>query len=404
MSLPLKGVRIITVESFGAGPYGSMFLADLGAEVIKLEDPSSGGDASRSMGPHFLGENSDSQYFQTFNRNKKSLGINLKDPAGQEILHKLVARSDAVLNNLRGDLPEKLGLDYESLKQANAQIVCAHISAYGRDNSRKERPGYDYLMQAETGFMSVTGEPDGPPTRMGLSIVDFITGLTGATGLLAAVLGAKESGRGCDVDTCLFDVALHQLTYPGIWYLNEGTKTGRMPRSAHPSVAPVQLFKTSDGWIMIMCMKEKFWISLLEIMNLRDLAIDPRFESSDKRHENMKELTAVLDPEFSRSTTTQWVEKLGSDIPAAPVYDIAEALDNPFLQENGMLENIPHPNRPDFRMQANPLKINGKRLPGKISSTLGEDTISILETLGFNTEQIQTLQGDGVVKAASDEA
>ena len=398
MNLPLTGLRIITAESFGAGPYASMFLADLGAEVIKLEDPATGGDASRNVGPHFLGESNDSHYFQTFNRNKKSLAINLKDPDSKEILHKLVSSSDAVLNNLRGDLPEKLGLDYKSLKDANPRIVCAHLSAYGRDNERKARPGYDYLMQAEAGFMSVTGEPDGPPTRMGLSIVDFISGLTAAVGLLSSVMSARETGAGCDVDTCLFDVALHQLTYPAIWYLNEGTEVGRVSRSAHPSVAPVQLFKTADGWIMIMCMKDKFWESLLEVMGRQDLMDEPCFKTAKDRHGNIQKLTEVLDQEFSKSNTADWIEKLGDTIPAAPVNDIASALDNPYVLAKGMVENIPHPTRPDFRMLANPLLINGQRLPGQVCHALGEDTNSLLEGIGFDSDQIRSMEEKGLVK------
>lgn len=396
MSLPLAGVRIAVVESFGAGPYGSMFLADLGAEVIKLENPATGGDASRSVGPHFLGEKGDSHYFQTFNRNKKSVAVNLKNPAGQELLHKLVGRCDAILNNLRGDLPQKLGLDFASLKLANPSIVCVHLSAYGRENERKARPGYDYLMQAEAGFMSVTGEPGDPPSRMGLSIVDFITGLTGAVGLLAAVIGARESGRGCDVDSCLFDVALHQLSYPATWYLNEGTEIKRMVRSAHPSIAPAQLFTTADGWIMIMCMKDKFWNNLLETMDRMDLATDPRFASAEGRRRNLPDLSAVLDQEFSTFTTANWVEKLATRLPAAPVYDIAEALENPFVEATGMLENISHPDRSDFRMLANPLRINGQRLPGKVCSKLGQDTASILEMLGIPAEQ----HGNGMADEA----
>lgn len=399
MNLPLAGIRIIAVESFGAGPYGSMFLADLGAEVIKLEDPDAGGDASRSVGPHFLGGKGDSHYFQTFNRNKKSLAINLKHPAGREVLLKLVAQADAVLNNLRGDLPAKLGLDYASLQQANPRIVCTHLSAYGRDNPRKARPGYDFLMQAEAGFMSLTGEPDGPPTRMGLSIVDFITGLTGALGLLAAIIGARNSGRGGDVDTCLFDVALHQLSYPATWYLNEGTATGRMPRSAHPSIAPVQLFKTADGWIMIMCMKEKFWLSLLEVIGRRDLAGDPRFATAAQRHRNLAAMTELLDREFSRLATAEWVDKLASVIPAAPVYDIARALDSDFVNSQGLVENLPHPARGDFRMLANPLKIDGRRLPGRVCGRLGQDSAGILAGIGLDAEQIRALQETGAIGA-----
>jgi len=213
---PLEGIRIVTVEQYGAGPFASMYLADLGAEVIKIENPSSGGDIARKSGPFFIGED-DSLFFQTFNRNKKSLTLNLKDKAGKEIFHKLVASSDAVMNNLRGDQPAKLGLDYESLKSVNSKIVCTHLSAYGRDNDRASWPGYDYLMQAEAGFMNLTGSPEGPPIRFGLSMVDFMTGATTSAALLAALIGVMKTGEGCDIDVSLFDVALQQLTYPATW-------------------------------------------------------------------------------------------------------------------------------------------------------------------------------------------
>ena len=258
---PLEGLRILTVENFGAGPYGTMFLAGLGAEVIKVENPATGGDASRHLGPHMLGED-DSEYFQTFNLWKKSISLDLNKDL--EKFHALVAKADAMVNNLRGDVPAKLGLDYKSLSSINEKIVCLHISAYGRDNERASWPGYDFLMQAEAGLMDLTGEPEGAPSRFGTSIIDCMSGMTGAAALLACVLRARRTGKGCDVDASLFDVALHQLTYMGTWYLNGGEPSSRQPRSAHYSLTPVQTFPTADGWIFVMCMKDGFWSSLCE--------------------------------------------------------------------------------------------------------------------------------------------
>jgi crotonobetainyl-CoA:carnitine CoA-transferase CaiB-like acyl-CoA transferase len=228
--LPLAGVRILAVEQYGAGPFGTLYLADLGAEVIKIENHRDGGDVGRSVGPHFFGPG-DSHFFQTFNRNKKSVTLDLKHPDGYAAFLALVTKADAVLDNLRGDLPVKLGLTYDDLKASNPRIVCTHLSAYGRNCSRTAWPGYDYLMQAEAGHMSLTGEPDGPPTRYGLSIVDLMTGLAAAFGLLAGVVSARSTGQGMDVDTSLFDVALHNLNYPGTWFLNQGVVTGRCSRS-----------------------------------------------------------------------------------------------------------------------------------------------------------------------------
>jgi crotonobetainyl-CoA:carnitine CoA-transferase CaiB-like acyl-CoA transferase len=245
---PLEGLRILAIEQFGAGPYGTTFLSDLGAQIIKIENAESGGDPARYTGPRLLGP-ADSEYFQSWNAGKHSITLDLKSPEGREAFEALVTESEAVVNNLRGDLPEKLGIDYASLKSLNPSIVCLHISAYGRDNERKAWPGYDYLMQAEAGLMSITGEPNSPPCRFGPSIVDYMTGMTGMVGLLSCLMRARATGQGCDVDTCLFDVALHQLGYTATWFLNNGDVTERMPRSSHFSVAPVQTFPTADGWV-----------------------------------------------------------------------------------------------------------------------------------------------------------
>lgn len=397
MNLPLAGIRVLTLEQFGAGPYGSMMLADLGAEVIKVENPFTGGDASRGMGPHYLGEH-DSHYFQTFSLNKRSVGLNLKSPEGREAFHALVRTADAVMNNFRGDQAEKLGLDYAALGKVNERIVCAHISAYGRDNDRRSWPGYDYLMQAEAGWMQLTGEPGAPPARCGLSIVDFMTGTTAALALVAALLGASRSGRGQDVDVSLFDVALHQLSYPGIWYINEGTRTERLPRSAHPSAVPVQLHRTSDAWIFVMCMTQKFWQLLIGELGRPDLGEDPRFVDPPSRRANMDALTPLLDAEFAGDTTENWLQRLCHLLPAAPVYDLARALDNPFVHQIGMVRTVPHPQKPDFRALANPIKLAGERLPSKVCSALGADTEALLREAGMADEDLARLRGAGAIQ------
>jgi crotonobetainyl-CoA:carnitine CoA-transferase CaiB-like acyl-CoA transferase len=393
-SLPLAGIRILTLENFGAGPFGSLYLADLGAEVIKIESRAQGGDATRAMGPFFLGDH-DSHFFQTFNLNKKSVTLNLKLPEGQQAFRRLVATADVVMNNLRGDQPERLGLDYASLGPASPSIVCAHLSAYGRDNERRGWPGYDYLMQAEAGYLHLTGEPGTPPTRMGLSIVDFMTGITTAVAVLASLIGVMKTGRGGDVDVSLFDVALHQLTYPGNWYLNEGYRTERLPRSSHPSAVPVQLFRTEDGWIFVMCMTDKFWQSLVDRLGRTDLAADPRFATPDARRRNRDELTRVLDDEFLRATTRQWLDRLQGVLPAAPVNDLPQALDNPYAQSIGMVRSLPHPSRADFRVLANPIKLGGERLPARPAPGLGQHTDELLREVGYSAAEITALRERG---------
>jgi len=211
---PLEGCRILAVEQYGAGPWGTQYLGDLGAEVIKIENPRDGGDMARPLGPFFLNDGegtADSLFFQSVNRNKKSLTLDLGDPDGQATFHDLVKSADAVTCNLRGDVPGKLGLTYETLGKVNPKIVCAHLTAYGREGERATWPGYDYLMQAEAGWFSLTGEPDSPPTRFGLSVVDLMTGLLQAYATVSGILSARTSGTGRDIDVSLFDLALSNL-------------------------------------------------------------------------------------------------------------------------------------------------------------------------------------------------
>ena len=377
MSLPLHGVRVLAVEQYGAGPFGSMHLADLGAEVIKIEAPG-GGDVSRATGPHLLGDH-DSQFFQAFNRNKKSVVLDLKSDAGRADFHRLVATADVLLENLRGDQAGKLGLTHEQLSAHNPRIVCGHLSAYGRDNERAAWPGYDYLMQAECGWMDLTGEPDGPPSRAGLSLVDYMSGVTLATGLLAALIGAMKTGRGRDVDVCLFDVALFQLSYPAAWYLNSAAVTTRQPRSAHPATVPCQLFPTTDGQVFLMCMTPKFWDLLVDAMPETPALREPRFASVALRREHKAELIALLDAQFSRRSTQAWLDALAGRLPIAPVYGLAQALDSPFAARQGLLQNTPHPAAPGLRLVASPIKLDGQRLPARACSALGADSLSVLQ-------------------------
>ncbi len=394
MKLPLSGFRVLTFENFGAGPYGSMFLADLGAEVIKIENRAQGGDATRGMGP-LLGEH-DSHFFQAFNYNKKSVCLNLKTEAGLTAFRKLAATAQVVLNNLRGDQPDKLGLTYAHLADVNPRLICAHLSAYGRDNDRQGWPGYDYLMQAEAGFLHVTGEPGTPPARMGLSIVDYMTGITTALAIVAALLGVARDGKGHDIDVSLFDVALHQLTYPGAWYLNTGMETSRLPRSSHPSATPVQLFPTQDGWIFVMCMTEKFWRNLVTEIGREDLAADPRFATITARRENRAALTEALDQVFKVQDTNHWLARLRHLLPAAPVLTLPQALDNPFAREIGMVRPLPHPLQDEFRSLANPIKLDGARLGQRTAPALGADTEALLRQVGYDDDAIATLHRAGV--------
>lgn len=390
--LPLAGVRIIAVEVYGAGPFGSAHLADLGAEVIKVE-PRAGGDVSRAVGPFFLGQD-DSVFFQSLNRNKKSLTLDLKHPRGKEILAKLAATADGLISNLRGDQPEKLGLTHAALAKANPKLVCAHLSAYGRDGARKSWPGYDYLMQGEAGFLSLTGEPEGPPARMGLSIVDYATGTMCALALLAGILEARKTGKGRDLDVSLYDVAMHLLNYPAAWYLNDGLVTERVARSAHPFIAPSQLYRTQDGWIFVMAQTQRFWEMLADALGRGDLKA--KYPDFAARREHRDALTKALDAEFSKQTTEAWLAKLRGTIPCGPVYDLPQALDNPYFLERGGVQVFDHPDKPGFKLVASPFRL-GEPLPARPAPKLGEHTEALLEELGYGEAEIARLKTQGAV-------
>lgn len=395
--LPLDGVTVLAVEQYGAGPFGTMLLGDLGAEVVKIENPKEGGDVGRLVGPFSFGEG-DSQFFQSFNRNKRSVTLNLKHAEGARLFRELVRHADAVLDNLRGDLPEKLGLTYEALKEVNPAIVCAHLSAYGRTGPRASWPGYDYLMQAEAGYLSVTGEPDGPPARFGLSIVDMMTGLMAGFALVSGVLGARQTGRGMDLDVSLFDTALHNLSYLATWYLNGGHVQGREKRGAHPSLTPSQMYRTRDGWMFVMCNKDKFWPVMAERVGRPDLATDPRFATFRARLENRDALTEVLDEVLTARTTAEWMERLGGAVPVAPVLGVGEALDNPFVAERqgvadfGRAEGGAPP-----RMLTSPIRVDGRLPPTDAAPALGADTEALLGRIGLDAASIAALREQGAL-------
>ena len=393
--LPLQDVRILAVEQYGAGPYATQHLAALGAEVIKIEPPV-GGDSARQAGPHFLGPN-ESQFFQAFNLGKKSLALDIRKDEGKAIFRRLVATADGVLNNLRGDQPAKLGLDYQNLGGAKPSIVCAHLSGYGRTGSRAAWPAYDYLMQAEAGFMSVTGEPDQPPTRMGLSIVDYLTGITTAFALTTALYGALRTGRGRDIDVTLYDVAIHQLTYPAVFVMNANDPIVRRPRSGHPTVVPCETFSTADGKLFVMAMLPRFWEELCAVLGEPELSQDVRFSKPAARLANRDALIAIFDPIFQTQTTAAWMARLAGRVPAAPVLTLTEALANPFLAEREMVQSLEHPLRPDWKALTSPVRPDDRPAIARPAPMLGQHTDEILDRIGIDAGARSALRVNGVI-------
>ncbi len=399
MRRPLTGMRVLTVEQYGAGPFGTQHLADLGAEVIKIENHRTGGDYARALGPYFAeGAEGDegSLFFQAVNRNKKSLSLDLSSPGGRDVLHRLAMSADAVANNLRGDVPQKLGITYDQLKDANPAIVCGHCSAFGRDGPRRDWPGYDFLMQAEAGYFHMSGEPDTPPTRMGLSIVDFMAGTYLALGLVSAVMAARESGRGRDVDVNLYDTALFNMSYLGAWSLNSDYAPARVARSAHASLVPCQLYRTADGWIYIMCNKEKFWRVLCEILDRPDLASDSRFRSFDQRLRHRDALTTILDDALTAKPTAAWLERFAGRVPASPVRTPREALLHPSVEASGMLNGVSLPSGQRFNLLASPIN-TGSGGVDTACPVSGADTRDLLLSVGYSDKEIQDLEAMGVI-------
>ncbi len=394
MTLPLEGVRILTVEQYGAGPFGTMWLADQGAEVIKIEQPE-GGDFARALGPYWF-DNGESQWFHAYNRNKKSLTLDLESDDGRKVLLDLVKSADALTSNLRGDVPEKLGLTYAHLKADNPKIVCAHLSAYGRDGPRASWPGFDYLMQAEAGWFSLTGDPDHEPARFGLSVVDQMTGVGLAYAALAGIIRARTSGEGGDLDVSLFDVALSNLGYPAMWYLNNGYVQKRLKRSAHPSLTPCQLYKTADGWIYLMCNKEKFWPALAQALGHPEWADDPRFKTFKERFEARPIIQEMLDEALSARTTAEWLADFAGAVPASPILDVGEAMENPFVKDQGRLQDIELEGHGTYRYLRPPVQTETPA-PANPAPKLGQHTDDLLAGLGYDEAKLAALRKAKVI-------
>jgi len=394
-SLPLKGLKLITIEQYGAAPFGTMYLADLGAEVIKVENHHNGGEMGRHVVPYSKGD--DSLFFQTFSCNKRGLALNLKLKKGQEVLHRLVANADALINNLRGDLPAKLGLDYATLGKIKRELVCVHLSAYGRNNERAAWPGLDYVMQAEAGYLSMTGEPDSPPTRMGLSIVDFMAGLTAALALVSGVMGARSSGKGQDYDASLFDVAMINLSYPAVWHLTEGFEPTRVSRSGHPSLVPSEMYRTEDGWIFIMANKANFWPRLCNALEKPEWINHPKMKDFQDRLDNREEVVSRLEKVFMTRTTSEWLQRLHGKLPCAPVNDVESALTGDFAASQKSVQSVEHPHWGEVKMVRQPILINGQVAPRRAAPALGADTADILLEAGYSEEEISALEVENVI-------
>jgi crotonobetainyl-CoA:carnitine CoA-transferase CaiB-like acyl-CoA transferase len=397
VSLPLADVRVLAIEQYGAGPWGTLQLADLGADVIKIEDPSSGGDVGRYVPPFQEGE--DSLFFETFNRNKRSVSLDLRHPEARGVLEDLVRAVDAIYSNLRGDHPKRLRITYEDLKDVNPRVVCCSLSGFGMTGPRAAEGGYDYMMQGLAGWMSLTGEPDGPPTKSGLSLVDLSGGYVSALALMAGLWRARREGVGCDCDVSLFETALHELMYVGTWVASRGFRPQRISESAHPSMVPFQNFPTADGWIVVACPKQKFWERLCAAVGRPDLAADRRFADFAGRNDHRDELVSELRSTFLTRTTAEWLETLtAAGVPNARVNDVAEALADPQVQARDGVVEIEHPRLGTVRQVATPLRVGEDEKPTRRAPFRGEDTERVLlELCGYSRERVRELAAAGAL-------
>jgi crotonobetainyl-CoA:carnitine CoA-transferase CaiB-like acyl-CoA transferase len=385
---PLADVRVLAIEQFGAGPWATLQLADLGAEVIKIEDPASGGDVSRYVPPYQEGESS--LFFETFNRNKKSISLDLRHPDARRVFEDLVRASDVVYSNLRGDQPAKLRLTYDDLKGVNPRIVCCSLSGFGMTGPRAKEGGYDYMMQGLAGWMSLTGGPDDPPTKSGISLVDLSGGYASAIAVLAGLWRSRRDGLGCDCDISLLETALHELGYFGTWAATKGYVPPRRMHSAHASIVPFQNFPTADGWIVVACPKQKFWELLCGAIGQPQLAA--RFPTFSDRDERRHELVPILEDAFRERTSREWLRILReAGVPSAAVNEVLAAV------EEAPLVEYEHEQLGTVRQVASPLKLSGAEPPVQPAPARGAHTEEVLvELCGYAREQVSELAAAGV--------
>lgn len=395
-SAPLAGVRVLDLCHFLAGPYATLVLADLGAEVIKLEDPDHP-DEARSLGPYF--HDGVSLYFAALNWNKRSFSVRLARPEGHAALLDLVRSADVVVDNFRPGVMAKLRLDHESLAAVNPGIVSCSLTGFGETGPYARRPGYDYTIQALAGVMSMTGEPDSPPGKAGISYVDHAAGLAAGLGVCAALLERARTGEGSHLDVGLLDVQVSMLSYLAAWQLNAGFEPVRTPSGAHPSLVPAQVFATADGHISIFVGNDPMWARLVEALGDPALA-DAAYATTGARLENRETVLGRLSATFATRTSANWVSVLeGHGVPCAPVNYLGAALADPHVAARGMVRTGTHESYEGYRHVRGPLPDAGDRGEDRGAPLEGEHTEALLAELGYDESRIRRLVEDDVAVA-----
>jgi crotonobetainyl-CoA:carnitine CoA-transferase CaiB-like acyl-CoA transferase len=400
---PLAGVRVLDFCHFLAGPYAALALADLGADVIKVEDPGHP-DEARRVGPCFDGD--ESVYFRSLNWAKRSVGLRLASPEGRSVALDLVAAADVVLDNFRPGVMAKLGLDHDTLAAVNPHIVTVSLSGFGATGPSAARPGYDYTIQALAGVMSLTGEPDGPPGKAGISYVDHAGGLAAALAVCAALVERGLTGLGRHVDVALFDVQVSMLTYLAAWQMNGGFVPGRTPSGSHPSIVPAQTFAAADGYLSIFVGNDPMWARFVTALD-DPRAADPAWLTTAGRYEHRTAVIACLQQILAQRPAAEWIDRLTAHgVPCAPVNGIAEALADPQVGARGMVVTVTGDQpagdgaAPDgYRCVRGPLP-TAAPAPTTGAPTLGQHTAEVLTEIGYGADRLRELQDGGVISGA----
>ncbi len=392
---PLEGIRVIDLSRVLAGPYASLLLADMGAEVIKVEEPGRGDD-TRAWPPFVGGE---ATYFLSVNRGKKSVTLNLKAPAGQEILRRLLEQADVCLENFRPGTLDRLGFGYAAVRQWNPRLVYCSISGFGASGPESGRPGYDLIVQGESGLMDLTGFPDGPPVKVGNSIADLAAGTMAAHGIVLALYARERTGTGQRVEIAMLEVMAALLTYQGQAYF----ATGQSPRrrgNEHPSIVPYEVFEAADGYLTVGVANNSLWTRFCQALGRPELATDPRFDTEAKRVEHRAALVPLLAAIFRTAPVAVWLARLdAAGVPAGKIRTVGEALESEHLRARGAIVWVTHPTAGPLRMVAPPIRLSDT--PGEVAGPpplLGEHTEEVLgKLLGYSADAIARLRAEGVV-------
>jgi crotonobetainyl-CoA:carnitine CoA-transferase CaiB-like acyl-CoA transferase len=398
---PLSGARVLDVTTSLAGPYCTLILSALGADVVKVEHPERGDD-TRSWGPPFW--DGESAIFLAANAGKRSLAVDLKQPDGLEAVLRVAAQSEVFLQNLRPGLAERLGLGFAAVEERNPRVVYCSIGAFGKRGPLSAQPGYDPLMQAAGGIMSVTGEPSRMPVRAGVSVIDQGTGMWSAIAILAA-LRARDQGAGAQlVDLSLYETAVNWLPYQIAGYLGSGRVPERMG-TALGIISPYQTFEAADGWVMLAAGNDRQFAALAKTLGRPELAEDERFRTNPDRVANRDTLSSIIQERFRDQAAAVWLERLAAaGVPAAPVQDLAQVVGHPQTAALGLLQPLPHPAVPDERLVALPISVDEERLRHRSPApTLGQHTEEILREAGYSAEELERLREAGVVSSPQED-